>query len=630
MRLAILFFLTTVLWVPGSALAVTEGTGNSNSGQLSIATNEYQHGFPCCRTLDSVYTNELSGTINMNSGRALQMNGTMINMGTINNNGGNMYILHTMENEGPLNNSGLLYYAAGNSGGYFVNYGTLTNSGTFQNTGNGPFANNGTLINSGTLNHTSIKEFTTIGTLTNQGDLNNSETLVNCQSGGLCTLTNESGGTLTNKSGATLINNGSLVNHGTLNNESGATIANNGTIDTTNGSFNNAGVIGGTGHITGNVSGSGYIAPGQSAGVLTIDGHLAHDGGGHRIEIGGHFHGGDDKSRSEFDWLHVTGNVELAGTLEVSLIDDFELLPEMSFHILKVDGTLTGQYDGLGEGERVGRFAGTDLYISYRSGDANGVTLYSRAEDVSPRCEAAMDRAAGHYSKCLLSADASHARHKNATKLANHQARCETRFDRRTSRAITRHGADECPSSDLVAAMADRTVTYAEGVAIEASGRLAPSLLFVQDGTGGTLSRTTLTLTGVSSQTGYFSDRPYRFAGQEPTEEFIALWDEGGPFADDLPNADFTCTVDSEVVNYVVELTSPSMTGEDLSYSVNAVGDTVLPETQITCEADSHLFVDTAVNQRTVEAEFGRYDTFTWFFNQPIFYILRSMARIGM
>ena len=42
-----------------------------------------------------------------------------------------------------------------------------------------------------------------------------------------------------------------------------------------------------------------------------------------------------------------------------------------------------------------------------------------------------MDRAAGHYSKCLLSADASYARHENATKLANRQTRCETRFDRR-------------------------------------------------------------------------------------------------------------------------------------------------------------------------------------------------------
>ena len=217
------------------------------------------------------------------------------------------------------------------------------------------------------------------------------------------------------------------------------------------------------------------------------------------------------------------------------------------------------------------------------------------AQDVSPRCEAAMDRAAGHYSQCLLSADASYARHGNPTKLENRQTRCETRFDRRTSRAIHRHGADACPSSDLVAAMEDRTVTYAQGAASEAGGTPAPSLLFVQNGTGGTLSDTTLTLTDVSSQTGYFSDRPYRFAGQMPTEEFIALWDEGGTFAEDPPNADFTCTVDSEVVNYVVELTSPGMAGDDLSYSVNAVGDTVLPEAQITCEAESHLLIDNSL-----------------------------------
>ena len=214
------------------------------------------------------------------------------------------------------------------------------------------------------------------------------------------------------------------------------------------------------------------------------------------------------------------------------------------------------------------------------------------AQDVSPRCEAAMDRAAGHYSKCLLSADASNARHKNATKLANRQTRCETRFDRRTSRAIHRHGADACPSSDLVAAMEDRTVTYAQGAASEAGGTPAPSLLFVQNGTGGTLSETTLTLTDVSSKTGWFTDRPYRESGQMSTEEFIALWDEGETFADDPPNADFTCTVNSEVVNYVVELTSPGMAGVDLSYSAAAVGDTVLPETPIACEAASHVFID--------------------------------------
>ena len=152
-----------------------------------------------------------------------------------------------------------------------------------------------------------------------------------------------------------------------------------GTIDTTNGTFTNNGFIVGTGHITGKVSGSGYIAPGQSAGGFTIDGHLTHDGGGHEIELGGHFHGDGDKSLTEFDWLDVTGNVELAGALNVYLIDSFELLAGMSFKILHVGGTLTGQYDGLPDGALVGTYSGTDLFITYFGGDGNDITLFSRA-----------------------------------------------------------------------------------------------------------------------------------------------------------------------------------------------------------------------------------------------------------
>lgn len=49
------------------------------------------------------------------------------------------------------------------------------------------------------------------------------------------------------------------------------------------------------------------------------------------------------------------------------------------------------------------------------------------------------------------------------------------------------------------------------------------------------------------------------------------------------------------MVNYVVELTSPAMPGDDLSYSVNAVGGTVLPETTVTCDGASHAFIDTWV-----------------------------------
>jgi hypothetical protein len=66
--------------------------------------------------------------------------------------------------------------------------------------------------------------------------------------------------------------------------------------------------------------------------------------------------------------------------LDVYLIDNFQLLAGMSFDILKVGGTLTGQYDGLGEGSLVGNYSGTDLHITYLGGDGNDVTLYTIPE----------------------------------------------------------------------------------------------------------------------------------------------------------------------------------------------------------------------------------------------------------
>ena len=116
-----------------------------------------------------------------------------------------------------------------------------------------------------------------------------------------------------------------------------------------------------------------------------------------------------------------------------------------------------------------------------------------------------------------------------------------------------------------------------------------PELLFVQNSDGATLTDSTLTLTGVSQQTGWFTDRPYRVAGQVPTEEFVLLWSEGS-MANDPPNADFTCTVDGEVVNYVVELTSARLDGDELTYGARVIGDAEVVS-EITCD-EAHLFVD--------------------------------------
>ena len=223
------------------------------------------------------------------------------------------------------------------------------------------------------------------------------------------------------------------------------------------------------------------------------------------------------------------------------------------------------------------------------------------AQGVSPHCEAAMDRAAGNYSQCLLRADASYARHENVRKLENRQARCETRFDRRTSRAISRHGVDACPSSDLVTAMADRTESYAEGIATEAHGEPALSFLFVQNADGGTLTESALMLTGVSPQTGWFTDRPNRYAGQVTTENFVAYWDEGENFfAHDPPDANVTCEVDGTVKNYVVELTEPRFDGVNLSYAVDLIGDESL-SSALTCSSDVHVFFGVSLQMEASE-----------------------------
>ena len=567
-------------------------------------------------------TNNLSfqnnGAIDIQSGGYLENldSGNLISSGWLDNSG-------YLENSGgqiEITDTGVL----GNyPGGFLSNRGTLKNQGSLNNQGVFFIYETAVMNNHGKLYNeyvapSALQQVTHLGifgTLNNYGWLSNTGLLDN-NSG---TLINHQGATVHNGSetgseGSAYMQNtsrienfgtfinfarfetgNSFLNHSVLINESGGTLSVDETIDNTDGTFTNRGTLKGGGTILGGYTDHGVISPGQSAGVLTIVGHLVKAEGSKTIELGGLSDGDGDKSLTEYDLLDVTGNVELAGTLDVLLIDGFELVEGMSFNFLRVGGTLIGEYDGLSEGALVGQFGGEDLFITYAAGDGNDVGLFTKAvpgPNVSPRCEAAMDRAAGHYSQCLLLADAHYARHGNPTKLANRQARCETRFDHRTSRAINRHGADACPSSDLVAAMEDRTVTYAQGAASEAGGTPAPSLLFVQNGTGGTLSDTTLTLTDVSSQTVWFTDRPYRGSGQMSTEKFIALWDEGETFADDPPNADFTCTVDSEVVNYVVELTSPAMPGDDLSYSVNAVGETVLPEAPVACEAESHLLID--------------------------------------
>jgi len=79
------------------------------------------------------------------------------------------------------------------------------------------------------------------------------------------------------------------------------------------------GVLGGSGRIDSNtVNSGGEVSPGESAGLLTIEGtYTQSSGGALTIQIGGAVPG------AEFDVLAVTGAAALDGTINVSLINGF-------------------------------------------------------------------------------------------------------------------------------------------------------------------------------------------------------------------------------------------------------------------------------------------------------------------
>ena len=301
---------------------------------------------------------------NLNNEGVVNVQGLIDNSGWIIN-----YIGATLTNEtdGWINNDGHL-----NNDGSLISNSGLVNKGTLINEGHGTLKNNSGLTNTGTLtnygvavNNDTVDIYE--GTLTNYSTFFNHNDMTNY-------------GTLAND--VYFEASGALINNGTLTNQPGGTLTNNGTIDTTNGTFTNNGTLNGDGKIIGNHSDYGVTSPGNSAGVMTIEGDYFKVDGSKEIELGGLFDGGGDNALAEFDRIDVTGNVELAGLLNVSLIDGFEkrINRGQVFEFLRVGGTLSGQYEGLGEGALVGNFGGQDLFITYGGmGDGGGVALYTNA-----------------------------------------------------------------------------------------------------------------------------------------------------------------------------------------------------------------------------------------------------------
>jgi len=94
---------------------------------------------------------------------------------------------------------------------------------------------------------------------------------------------------------------------------------------------------------------------------------------------------------------------------------------------------------------------------------------------------------------------------------------------------------------------------------------------FVQSAKGMTFdkAKNALTLTGVSSVTIFFTDRPERLAGNMKTTRFIPFWNEGkDSFKSNPPNADISIIEGADLRQIIVELQDPVLNGEDLTYTV--------------------------------------------------------------
>src|SRR5271166_2210554 len=118
---------------------------------------------------------------------------------------------------------------------------------------------------------------------------------------------------------------------------------------------------------------------------------------------------------------------------------------------------------------------------------------------------------------------------------------------------------------------------------------MIPSLAVINS-RGASLQGSVLTMTGVSSNSIVFADRPFRAAGHVLTKHFLKEWDEGSDsFAKNPPNATISVlSAEGDTVeDAVVVLKSPKLEGDNLTFQV-----TVLEGGLSKATGPASLFID--------------------------------------
>lgn len=123
------------------------------------------------------------------------------------------------------------------------------------------------------------------------------------------------------------------------------------------------------------------LAPGMSAGQMTVDELILYFSSTLEIELGG-------AAVGAFDSVLVEGDAAINGNLNVSLIDGYTPVPGDSLMVLELLGDRTGQFANYEEGGLIGDYPSphnatgspsTQLFITYAGGDGNDIVLFAVA-----------------------------------------------------------------------------------------------------------------------------------------------------------------------------------------------------------------------------------------------------------
>jgi hypothetical protein len=203
----------------------------------------------------------------------------------------------------------------------------LENNGTATWTAGALQMNGGTFVNNGSFTANSSSSLSCYGT-GGVNAFNNAGTFTK-QGTGTTSLFVSSSGVPFNNSGTLNIPNGTLTFNAGFTQTAGQTMLSGGSLSANSALQFQGGLLSGTGTIAGSVSNSGTVSPGASPGTLTITGNYTQgESGVLNIELAGTVAG------TGFDRLAVGGTANLAGTLNVVLLDGFTPATSASFIFL--------------------------------------------------------------------------------------------------------------------------------------------------------------------------------------------------------------------------------------------------------------------------------------------------------